>query len=492
MGNKFSLLKEARPLVLTDLPLLTLSETRLGVDTLLAKLDPKLAKVNSKYSSIDPEIFISRFIALNKLNLKFLDIEIDFYNSSGREKGIILKTGRFAGSIPIKSPIDSLYKVDLRVAGSYSKNIPDDDLFNLLDLMGMIQLPEFKHDLNLISSYHRPPNYVECLSFLNLYTEAQRHPWTKFSFKTKTEVAPRGMTDWCSYSMGLSPQEKLKFRNKINYQTTLHDEWRQLNFVLDLCIQELSSAHTPSKIRQSISQTLSKQKKVIQDSKSKIPVIKFKINSHDPVIIKKLKNLGNIILGTNNESSAAWRFDVAEFYERYICYLFSQVSRNYGWTARYNPHYNVQGFKTGWTLNYLEPDLVLQQDNDQIILDAKYKSYLLSGSGNDENYRKDSFRHDLHQILAYASFNPSPHKKVIIAAPFCLQSSENNEWHVSNVRINKQFISSPLSDNSCEVYLLAIPISYAKITEIIHDLRLVFNEHFASSFRTTSTEDIPN
>ena len=75
------------------------------------------------------------------------------------------------------------------------------------------------------------------------------------------------------------------------------------------------------------------------------------------------------------------------FFERYIQYLLSDVSKKKGAREVSNPHYGIRMSKRpSWKLNYLEPDMIILKGDKQIVVDAKYKSHLFNW--NKESSRK--------------------------------------------------------------------------------------------------------
>ena len=125
----------------------------------------------------------------------------------------------------------------------------------------------------------------------------------------------------------------------------------------------------------------------------------------DPCIIKELKTLAQRILNHESKSRIAWNFDYAEFFERYVQYIMERVARqtSYGFSA--NRKFGINGSSPSWSLKYLEPDIVLKKNKSLYIVDAKYKSHMLNVKLSKETSDdlKDSFRHDLHQVMAYAN-----------------------------------------------------------------------------------------
>ena len=170
--------------------------------------------------------YLSRFIELNRETLRFLEIEVEECYDTGRS-GLYFHTGRYAGAVPIKSPETSLYAVDLVVRGSYSSHIDDDALYSLLSEIGAELLPEFDDQLQLVGNSVKPPIYLECENYVNLYTQALKSPWTKFRKEIRIESIPRGTTNWTKYSLNShQPEQIFCFENHLNIQTKDHREWR--------------------------------------------------------------------------------------------------------------------------------------------------------------------------------------------------------------------------------------------------------------------------
>ncbi len=171
----------------------------------------------------------------------------------------------------------------------------------------------------------------------------------------------------------------------------------------------------------------------------------------DPMIIKKLKNIGIAILNSKSNQQIAWRMDYAEFFERFVQYLFSNVAGRNNAIIYNNAHYHVMARKLpSWGLSYLEPDLLIRRDETEYVVDAKYKSHLYNFDIDSEDL-KDTFRHDLHQVLAYSAFNSMKNKKVVLAYPF-------SDFSLYNMQI-----SDNISSSTIDVYLVSIPIERNKI-----------------------------
>lgn len=108
----------------------------------------------------------------------------------------------------------------------------------------------------------------------------------------------------------------------------------------------------------------------------------------------------------------------------------------------------------------------------QYVLDAKYKSHMFNQNDAGE-ILKDTFRHDLHQILAYCSFNTMTNKKSILVYPFV------------DFTLRKLRITSPLQKASADVYLLGLPLTKNKFEETKENIQefVLKNSDFLSSYR---------
>lgn len=408
---------------------------------------------------------MARFIELNSANMRFLDIYVKQVYEPER-KGIIIYTGRYAGAIPIKSPKTSLYTVDLKVRGSYSPNLEDDELYSILTETGAELLPEFDEKLHLKSDGVKPPIYMECEHFIRLYDRALEANWTKFTNETRVESQPRGITNWSLYAAeSYNPEQLLKFENHVNAQTIDHYEWRQINYVLDKALRILNSSATFNKAKMRNRQIINKLRNR-PEAASVIWTSHIPEHAVDSPIIKDLKKVGNMILADNSDIRCAWRLDIAKLYEIYVQYLVKTAAPE--WHCVLNPHFPIYGQKASWGLRYLEPDIILSLNDRQIVIDAKYKSNMLGRNDVDAPNLKESFRQDLHQVLAYSAFEPSEEKQVMLIYPYSNNTEEDND---APVRIMRQIISSPLSNRKIYLSLLGVPFRGQNIKEVILALR---------------------
>jgi len=355
---------------------------------------------------------IQNFINRNEKTLEYLDAQADgFYNEAGKY-ALKLTTHKYIGCTPLYSPSTGKLFGNLIIKGKFGEDISE-----LLSLLGDVLSPEFNENYKLCDYGNvNPPLYFECQKFIDKYLEAKKKKWHKFSNVEKIQSIPTTATRWDKYAMSVMYSENIfKYPNKCNVLSTNHSEWRDLTYVLDLCINEINSVNTPLRSR------LAYKNKIDYLSKSYdkhllIPINQLVKHSADPLVIKEIKDIANNILKHFTNTSYAWRMDFAEFFERYVQYILSNVSRDKGAHISNNPKYKIAGYNPKWALKYIEPDIIIHKDDIQYVIDAKYKSHMFNTGVNSDEL-KDSFRSDLHQVLAYSSFNINPHKHIMLVYP---------------------------------------------------------------------------
>ena len=416
-------------------------------------------KQSWKWSDRSMESIMQRFIDLNQKNMSYLGISASIESINGKPS-IKLTTSKFIGAIPIISPMNGKAVGDLIITGRFGEEAGE--LFTLLD--SSIN-PEYSDEFRLVQDTQMtPPIFMECCKYIDTYLEAEHFKWHKFTNVIKTEHQPQGSTLWNEYALrtAKNPLEFSTFKNKRNILTIDHPEWAQLNYVLKIAINELESPRAPSRTRAIYSSYIDQLKIRLKDRRI-LPTNSIQQHMSDPHIIKQLKELAIIILGNKSNEKLAWRMDYAEFFERYVQYLLADVAKKKGARGINNPHYSIQTRNLPpWGLRYLEPDLVLMKNQDQVVVDAKYKSHMFNWDDNSDEL-KDAFRHDFHQILAYCSLNSSPTKQALLVYPF------------SDVTSHKLTVNNPITHAEADVYLVGIPIEKNRINEIKEEIgKIIF------------------
>ena len=407
-------------------------------------------KQSWKWSDRSMESVMQRFIDLNQKNLSYLGICAIIETVDGKPS-LKLSTSKYIGAIPIISPMNGKAVGDLIVSGRFGENAGE-----LITMLDSSIKPEYSDEFRLVQdSQMTPPIFIECCKFIDTYIEAEHFKLQKFSNITKKEQRPEGLTLWSEYAQRVArnPLDFSTFKNKKNILSTDHHERAQLNYVLKIAISELETPRVPIRTRATYSSRIAQLKMKLRDrTVLATPVVKIRMS--DPLIIKRLKGLANIILNNKTNEKLAWRMDYAEFFERYVQYLMAKVAKKKGAREIDNPHYGISvKSRPQWLLRYLEPDMVLQKHDEQVVVDSKYKSHMFNWNDESDDL-KDTFRHDFHQILAYCSLNSMPVKHGMLVYPF------------SDFICHKTKVYSPITHTEATVYLVGIPIEKKRIREV--------------------------
>lgn len=393
---------------------------------------------------------IQKLIGLNKKAFEYLGIEARGVYDDNFNYSLILSSSKYSGVVPIRSAGTGLVRGHLKVVGRYGEEI--DEILPLLREEDFT--PEFDKTIPIAADVAvKPPKYIECAKFIDKYEQADRFRWQKFANRSITQSRPRN-TNWARYSLqSFSPYNALKYPNRINELTTDHSEWSELQYVLMLAITELRSIRTPVSLRGHYAGIISRLERTYNRS-SLQAVDHVEIHSSDPMIIKELKTVANLILVDSSDIRCAWRIDYSLFFERYIQYLFTQLAHKSGSRVVNNPHFRISGQKPVWALKYLEPDLVMTKEEEQVVVDAKYKSHMYNWD-SDSKELHDTFREDLHQVLAYSSFSSVQQKKTIIVYPY-----REFKCYVTTVH-------SSLNECENNTLIMGVPISKASINDVV-------------------------
>lgn len=394
---------------------------------------------------------LQKFHVLNSRYLKFLDISSRIIDHNGETK-IELTSSKYIGCVPTLSP-RGRFAGNVIVEGRFKEDIAE-----LLSMIGESPLLEYDENIKLTcGAVKNPPLYFECLKFIDKYLEAKKYKWRKFESREIVEKVPSASTNWRKYALkSYTPNNRFVYPNQKNILTKDHPEWAELNYVLNLAIEVILSPDTPIRSRLAYIQKIaSLQKSYDKNSVRYVKSIQTRMS--DPEVIKELKTIGNRILQGESHSNCAWRIDFAEFFERYVQFIMKDISCQKNAKIYCNPKYSIRGNKPSWALQYIEPDVVIDKDNAQYIIDAKYKSHMYNLSSASESL-KETFRHDFLQVLAYSSFDKKAKKNVLLIYPA-------GEYKVRSLNV-----SSSINESSTNAYLVGIPLRKSDFNEVKNNI----------------------
>lgn len=387
----------------------------------------------------DGQKYLALFLMYNKRSFSFLSI--DARMAENGDSALILQASEKVGGAPLYSPKNGKVCASIIVSGNMKEDVAE-----ILPLMeGNIEI-NFSNKLILpFDSKVKPPLYFECAKYVDQYIKAQRLHWKKFISEERIENKPSSSTQWAKYAFkSYDPKEIFKYPNKKNLLSTNHTEWRELNYVLKMCLDELCAPQTP-RVSKRAYKTKVEDLRRKTDFKEIVKPTELKIHTADPMEIKKLKEVGNRIINSITSEYRAWSLDFSRLFECYVQRVFDRLAEKIGARLYSNNKFAISGTRRSWGLSYLEPDILLMKGDRMIVADAKYKMHLYNANAKNSDMLKESFRHDLHQVLAYSSFEKENTKTVILAYPS------------SHFQCLKQMVSVPFTSSCTYIFLVGIP-----------------------------------
>ncbi len=303
----------------------------------------------------------------------------------------------------------------------------------------------------------RPPLYLEAIKFIDSLEALIKTPWRKFDNVENITTQPTGQVNWNKYiNEEYKIENRLKFPVRKNILSEFHKEYSEICYVFDLCKLELLSSNTPQRIKSLIRARLAFIDEKLYLHKS-ISTNNIAIKSADNFKVKNCKVQANRILNFNFIDSTAWRVDFSDVFEKFVQYIFKEISKETGGHLFSNYKFlSKTSNRYSWELKHIEPDAIYQKENFIVFIDAKYKSNLYNKFDKSENL-KDVHRQDLHQIMAYSSFSKNDAKFGILCYPS------------NKVEIKKISYMNNINQSTNNIFICGIPLK----KEFIFDVKKV-------------------
>lgn len=408
------------------------------------------------FKSADKRIlgqYFQKFIDYNSILFNFLGVQPNIVGTD-QNTALVFRTSGFIGSIPLRSSDTGKQIGDFVVTPRFSSRDRFEDYIEILDLLGTEISPEVVDSLPLASGRNfRPPMYLETVKFIATLEQLSVRPWRKFDNLEKVSDQPMGQINWTKYiNSEYKVENRLSFPARANILSEFHNEYAEIRYVFDICKRDLLSASTPKRIKNVIRDKLNFLEERLYYHKPKA-TNKIAIRFADNPIIKLCKEQANKILNYNPIVSTAWRIDFSDVFEKFIQYIFKEVSKETGGRLYPNFKFNSRSSKYySWELKHVEPDAIYQKDNLIVFVDAKYKSNLYNKYDQSE-ILKESHRHDIHQIMAYSSFSKTDCKYGFLCYP-------SDQIEIKSIRYK-----NGINQAKSLIFILGIPLKKDFINE---------------------------
>ncbi len=390
------------------------------------------------------------FININKKNFEFLNVT-PFIVGEGNNLSIRFRSDKYIGAIPLKSPDTGKQIGDFIVQPRFLSSRISTDYIELIYLLKSEIQPEFLNTSPLSSGDKiKPPLFYDSLIFVDLLFKTVISNWRKFKSLQKIYDFPKSDIDWDKYiEQEWNPSFKLKYPCHDNILSINHIEFSTLKYVFDLAKKEIFSIKTPPKLRKMVEakvNLIEKYLELIQPIQVNIITLK----NSDPIIVKRTKEQANKVLNFNLRTSKAWRIDFSLVFEKFVQLIFNKVALRFGGVVLSNYKFKRRSYDyPSWSLSHLEPDIVLKKDDFMVMVDAKYKSNIYNMK-NPSNILKDEHRKDLHQLIAYTSFENLKNRIGVLCYPSSKPVNYQLNYHnpLNNLNLILLIFGIPLEKDS--------------------------------------------
>lgn len=401
------------------------------------------------------------FIMNNFKYMEFLGIKCHLKGYE-KEGSISFESSQYVGAIPMMSS-KNIQIGDFCVTPRFANSQKFEEYTELMNLLEHSIDYKIMDSAPLRSNFMKPPLYLECIKFINLFDLILKSNWRMFDNINSIENLPTAEIDWKEYILReYKIENKLKFPCRRNVLNTFHVELAKMKYVYLICQKEILSTNTPSKIRNSFSDKLHFLNNKIHKL-SPISVDRFVVKASDKQTVKLAKVQSNKILNSYSTTGIAWRVDFNEVFEKFVEYLFKKTINLIGGNLHENKTIFSHNPFNKLSLSYLKPDIILEKDNVLFFVDAKYKSHFFN-KNNLTQKLKDEIRSDQHQVMAYSSFSKSKDK-------FCFLCYPSNE-----VNYEKNKYLNIINGTETLLYSIGIPLSSKTINTTIATLRSIIND----------------
>lgn len=375
-----------------------------------------------------------QFTEQNRAILSLLDARAQTV-FDGREVWLEVHSGSSIGAIPLISPTSAQPDFGLVIQPRF----PWAGLGPMLAEMGWKVVPAPLRLPTLKRSERRVPRWVLSSMILTRMEALLKSLGRRFSMVSKTCPAPRGQVQWGRYAVdsiasGRPLAVPCRFP-ELNSDDTLRGAIR---LTLEQQIQALGTqlgegVHVHRLLE--VGWGLLRQ---VEDA-PRIPISPQQLASwaHRPLRTEawtqgleamewSMEERG--LAGQSDLEGIPWRMPMEQFFEAWVERVFTEVARRTGGrlrTGRLGETTVPLDWRPAWlgSQTSLKPDLWIEWPDRALVVDAKYKRHWddlrLSSWRDIETEIREQHRHDLHQILAYASLTDAPDVSACLVYP-CL------------------------------------------------------------------------
>jgi 5-methylcytosine-specific restriction endonuclease McrBC regulatory subunit McrC len=380
--------------------------------------------------------YADNFFAVNRPQFAALEIEAKLVaEPSGIE--LTLQPGGIVGAIPLRSPDTQKTVGGVVVRPRFGWN----DIGILLSTIGWAASPQLLDYPLVPGSAREVPPWVLAGPMIRRFSVLLKELTRGFRFSEEVRQMPRGQILWQRYCTQqitrgafhqlpcrfpeLGPDQLIRsfirwgmerIRSSLAMYAQIDLIARQLLEASDILLEQLKDAPVRIPDHHTLDQLILGTSIFSTHLKQGIEALGWILDERG-------------LAGQSETDGLSWRLPMYELFERWVECICRNWAREFGGTI-ITAHGGDARFPIRWeragtgSLAELAPDMIVQAGDTVYILDAKYKGHF--EELDDIRWReleetlKAEHRHDLHQVLAYASLFDVPRVVAVLVYPMFL------------------------------------------------------------------------
>jgi len=395
-----------------------------------------LGRSKSEDSSREAKL-AHHFIERNAKTLAQFDIvaRVDF---DGSRVFVVFQAGSQIGAFPLISPISGKAEVSVIVRPRFGWA----GLGRSLGISGFKIVPQILSLLLLPKTEREIPDWILAATILSRLQAMLAQLSRRFEIVEDMRTAPRGNVNWTSYVTEKMPSMKFldvpcrypDLRNNRELNAAIH-------YVLRKQLAGLETQRHEGAVAIELMQLCMSLLRCVDDVAPARPSPKqleswFRV----PLATKVFFDGLNAITWSTEETGLGgmsdwrglpWAMSMEQFYEAWIETVFQRFTRRFGGVMRVGRRRETIT-PIAWdrpflgSQKYLLPDLVIEQEDRTIFVDAKYKDHWAVLQQNRwmdlEDDVRERHREDLLQVLAYSTLSESRATTACLAYPCSIEA----------------------------------------------------------------------
>ena len=359
-----------------------------------------------------------------------LEARVDF---DGHRVFIVFQAGSQIGAFPLVSPVSGKAEVTLIVRPRFGWS----GLGRTLGASGFKVIPQILSLPLLPKTKREIPDWVLSVTILPRLKALLNQLARRFEIVETVRTAPHGHVDWGTYVTEKLPSMKFldvpcrypDLRNNRELYSAIHYVLRKQLASLEsqrhtgmIVVELMKICMSLMRLVQGVSPMRPTRKQL--DSWFRVPLSSKAFFDGLNAITWSTEETG--LGGLTDWRGLPWTMSMDQFFEAWVETVFQSFTRRYGGLLRVGRRHETIT-PIAWerpflgSQKYLLPDLVIEQEDRTIFVDAKYKDHWETLQHQRwstlESELRERHRDDLLQVLAYSTLSDNKATTVCLAYP---------------------------------------------------------------------------